>query len=278
MGKSAASKQAVAEYYMSIMGGICTGPVDAITGLYVGEKLAWEGEVTDQGPIQINAPSLFGGNKDGGGVGGIMYYLPGGPMQILPNALAQRMGLTSNTSPGYRGVASVFFIGLDGVPTGSVDTDGGGSSSSGGTVGGDGGGGGGSGGSCPVTWARVLLANANRDGPGDTREAGALRPGADWVWTQHERTMAWGAHPVSRKRLVEEDLWQTADHMPPTSASHLWWIDDEWQRADKVGEEIGETGTVVALTVTDAHTYIVVDDEGGWHLSHNKTTQPIDQV
>lgn len=121
MGKGAAGKQQVNEYYMSIHAGICIGPVDAITALYVGEKLAWTGEVTEEAAIAINAPSLFGGNKDGGGVGGVMYYLPGNRNQVMPNVLAARQGLSSNSSPAYRGVASVYFIGSGGLQSGSVN-------------------------------------------------------------------------------------------------------------------------------------------------------------
>lgn len=125
MGKKAAGKQQVTEFSMSIHMGICHGPVDAITGLFVGEKLAWEGEVTDEAGVYVNAPSLFGGPTDGGGVGGVMYYLPGGRDQVMPEALAQRLGLTSATCPAFRGVASVFFVGTDGAAPGSLDTSGG---------------------------------------------------------------------------------------------------------------------------------------------------------
>ena len=283
MGKSAAQKQQVSEYSMSIHSGVCQG-ADAITGLYVGEKLAWEGEVTTGGLIAVNAPSLFGGSKDGGRVGGIMVWLPGTDTQIMPNELAARQGLTSATSPAYRGIASVYFIGYDGVPTGGVDTGGTGAVppgttvGGGGTVGGDGSGGTGGGGSgCPVAWAPVLLADTDRNGPGETCPAGSLRPDVDWVWTRHEHTGEWGAHPVTRKRLFETDLWQTDnDDVPPTSASHLWWSSGGWVRADALGEEAGETGVVVALTVADAHTYVIVDSGGEWHVSHNKVTDPIE--
>ena len=144
MGKAGSAKQQVNEYYMSIHGGLCVGPVDAITALYVGEKLAWQGEAKDAGPIYINAPSLFGGNKDGGGVGGVMYYLPGGRDQVLPDTLASRQGLTGNTSPAYRGVASVYFVGVDSISAGSVSLGSGGSSGSGSSDSGSSGGGGGS--------------------------------------------------------------------------------------------------------------------------------------
>ena len=280
MGKSASQKQQVSEYYMSIHSGLCVGPIDAITGLYVGEKLAWEGEVTQGGNIAINAPSLFGGNKDGGGVGGIMVYLPGGPNQVLPNELARRQGLTSATSPGYRSVASVYFIGLDSVPAGSIDTSGSGGVVGGGSggTGGDGsgtpGGGGGSVG-CPVSTALVLLANEDRTGPGPCVPAGALRPNMDWVWSRHEHTGRWAAYPVTHKRLLHADIWHVPGR-PLTSGSHLWHCNDEWGwiRSDFIGTATGTNEVVVALTIGGAHTYTLIGDDGVWLVSHNKTSEP----
>lgn len=147
MGKGSA-KQEVTEYYMSIHAGIGAGEFDSLMGLYIGEKLAWSGDVRVETAIPVNASELFGGIKKEGGAGGILYYLPGGRNQVLPEALAKRLGRTSATCPGFRGFASVFFVGQDNF--GSValpgDTGGGGTGDGGGTVGGGGGGGGVSGG------------------------------------------------------------------------------------------------------------------------------------
>lgn len=159
MGKSAA-KQVVDDYSMSIHLGICWGPIDAITGLFVGEKIAWTGFVSAETGVYINSPSLFGGPKSEGGVGGIMYYLPGGQNQVMPDSLARRYGMTAQTSPGYRGVASVFFVGADGVDAGSLNVSAGGDPTV--PIGGDGSsggstGGGGGGGSNGCVWVEAVL-------------------------------------------------------------------------------------------------------------------------
>lgn len=111
MGKGGSAQVEVTDYKMSAHYGLGWGPVDALLGIYVGEKPAWEGEVTEEGAIQINAPDLFGGNKKEGGVVGTAYYLPGGPDQVMPEALAAKLGVTSATCPGFRGTSSIFFYG-----------------------------------------------------------------------------------------------------------------------------------------------------------------------
>jgi hypothetical protein len=136
--------------------------------------------------------------------------------------------------------------------------------------GGDGGGGYGGGG-CPVLTARILLANKDRTGPGVTIAAGDIEAGA-WVWTQHEFTRAWGAHLVTFTRVFESDLVAIAGR-PLTSPSHLWGDGGGWARADVAGEPAG-TGKVVALTVADAHTYVLVSEDGARLLSHNKQPTP----
>lgn len=110
MGKGGGAKQQINEYNVSIHFGVCA-EMDAITGIYVGEKQAWIGDIASEGPISIQNEYLFGGPKKEGGVRGIAYYLPGERTQILPEGLAARRGLTSVTSPAYRGIASVYFVG-----------------------------------------------------------------------------------------------------------------------------------------------------------------------
>lgn len=110
MGKGGSAKQQVNEYNVSIHFGVCA-ELDAITGIYVGEKQAWSGKLTSEGAISVQNEYLFGGPKKEGGVRGIAYYLPGGRTQVLPTGLAGRRGLTSSTSPAYRGLASVYFVG-----------------------------------------------------------------------------------------------------------------------------------------------------------------------
>ena len=140
--------------------------------------------------------------------------------------------------------------------------------------GGDGGGGYGGGG-CPIETARLLLANADRTVPGETIAAGDIAPGM-WVWAQMEAeagTDKFGAYRVTFARTFESDLF-SVDGRPLTSPSHLWFEQDGWSRSDAIGKPAGR-GRVVALTVADAHTYVIVGEDGTWHLSHNKlASQP----
>jgi len=134
--------------------------------------------------------------------------------------------------------------------------------------GGDGGGGGGSG--CPIITSRILLANAERTGPGETIAAGDIEAG-HWVWAQRESeagSSTWGAYLVTFTRVFESDLYQVAGK-PQSSPSHLWWTAEGWARSDVLGTPAGR-GKVVALTVAEAHTYALVGDRGQRMLSHNK--------
>jgi hypothetical protein len=114
-GKSGGSgKMEVTDYYMSVHLGICLGPIDALTGIYIGEKTAWEGEATSEQTITLNIPDLFGGKKKEGGVSGAVHFMQGRPggsgVSMLAN-LAARLGLTSDTCPAYAGLANIFFVG-----------------------------------------------------------------------------------------------------------------------------------------------------------------------
>lgn len=114
MGKSGgAAQQTVNEYNMSIHFGICT-ELDAITGIYVGEKQAWSGNVSTLSTFYVDASNLFGGPKKEGGVRGYVTFLPGKSDQVMPNFLASKRGLTSSTHPAYRGLTSVYFTGNNG--------------------------------------------------------------------------------------------------------------------------------------------------------------------
>ena len=113
MGKArgGGQKQRVADYFLSIHTGICSGPVDAIKRIFIAEKVAWEGNQTVGGTININRPDLFGGPQKEGGVVGNVHYLPGNSDQLLPHTLASRIGGTPSEVPAYRGICSLWFTG-----------------------------------------------------------------------------------------------------------------------------------------------------------------------
>lgn len=114
MGKSKKPKTEVTEYSMSEHFGVCIGPPDALLALTINEKQAWAGEQTDPGTISIDNADLFGGVKKEGGVRGTVHYLPGNADQVLPDALAVKLGRTGGADcPGFRGFLSLFFVGSD---------------------------------------------------------------------------------------------------------------------------------------------------------------------
>lgn len=109
MGKGGKAEIEVTEYRMSLHWGICHGPIDALLGIYVGEKEAWSGNVTSGTAISIDRTDLFGGPKKEGGVSGTAHFFVGNDTQVMPEHLAARLGRTTATCPAYRGIASVFF-------------------------------------------------------------------------------------------------------------------------------------------------------------------------
>lgn len=102
-------KQSVVDYRMSIHFGICTGPVDALLGVWVGEKQALSTNTTAATAFNVTKLELFGGVKKEGGVMGAIHYLPGVASQILSTLLAGKLGRLPLTCPGFRGIASLFF-------------------------------------------------------------------------------------------------------------------------------------------------------------------------
>lgn len=142
-------------------------------------------------------------------------------------------------------------------------TTGGGSS-----PGGGGDGGGGFIGRCVVVTAMILMADADRVGPGEAKPAADVRVG-DWVWTQHELTLVWGAFEVTDVSVSEEDILR-ADGFPDATALHRFGTGaiGGWRTMDAIGEPHGRA-LVWKATVADAHTYV---SDG--ILSHNNKAIP----
>jgi hypothetical protein len=85
--------------------------IDEMRAIIIGEKEAWKGSITDYTELQISKGDLFGGIKKEGGAEGIAAYLPGNASQIMPEYLANKLGLTADTCPAYRGISSLWFSG-----------------------------------------------------------------------------------------------------------------------------------------------------------------------
>lgn len=269
MGKSSKGEMQVTEYYMSMHLGIAL-QLDSLQEIIVGEKLVWQGNLTASGGVNINAPSVFGGVKKEGGVGGTAYYLTGDATQVLPAGLAARLNLTPATCPAYRGLASVWFVGgpvAGGWTPIPGSNDGAGGSGGGWTPPG--------GNTCIAPWTKILMANETGDGPGAHVEVECLRPG-DMVWTRDQDTLEWhAAEIVTICRILNHErlaVGFTDGRRLVVSPSHrLYAHDGLWEHVydlspgDTVwGEPNGvissieplDTGTVFMLTVPGPQTYV----------------------
>lgn len=83
-------------FYMWFLGvhyEYCIGPIDSITRLKYGDKIAWEGNITESSSITIDDKGgLFGGIKKGGGIGGDFDFCFGEPDQPVNDYLAAQLG------------------------------------------------------------------------------------------------------------------------------------------------------------------------------------------
>lgn len=96
--------QTVGYRYFLGMHMVCTmGPVDSCYEIRVGDKTAWNG-IANGGRITINAPNLFGGDSDEGGITGDVDFLLGGPTQGVNDYLQGVLG--DGPIPAFRGVSS----------------------------------------------------------------------------------------------------------------------------------------------------------------------------
>ncbi|RWP29871.1 phage tail protein [Mesorhizobium sp.] len=112
MGGKADSKIEIHEYTMAIHMGICAYSEGLqLVALKYGDKEIWRGSLTEPETLAIEKRDLFGGLKKEGGVKGLAWWLPGKADQVMPETLAKKLGLTSATCPGFRGLASIFFTG-----------------------------------------------------------------------------------------------------------------------------------------------------------------------
>lgn len=91
--------------------GLTYGLIDAYLEHRGGDRTAWSGRQTTSGAIGINAPQLFGGDKDQGGIVGTLYVMMGEESQV-PNAML--VSAFGNQTTAWRGFATVAFDGLYG--------------------------------------------------------------------------------------------------------------------------------------------------------------------
>lgn len=75
-------------YLGSVLFGIGRGPVNCLTHIRVGDKIAWEGGTSGNAVQPIDKPDLFGGEKKEGGIQGLFRCFMGSRNQVLPGASA----------------------------------------------------------------------------------------------------------------------------------------------------------------------------------------------
>lgn len=95
-------------YHVAYHHGLTTGPIDAFLEFRGGDKTAWQGELTASGTITVNAPELWGGETDQGGIVGDMDIMFGEPTQAVNPYLVSTFG---NQVPAWRGFSTVVFKG-----------------------------------------------------------------------------------------------------------------------------------------------------------------------
>lgn len=110
MGGKGGSQVQVVDYRLSVHLGYCWGPIDRINFIRIAEKDV-EFEADGNGSINLSLSDLFGGPKQGGGVDGKVHIFMGGPTQVMPAEYAAKVFRTPTTMPGYRGLASLLFVG-----------------------------------------------------------------------------------------------------------------------------------------------------------------------
>jgi hypothetical protein len=106
MGKS--SKPTIGYWYRVALHHGLTTEIDAFLEMRGGSKTAWQGELTASGTLSINAPNLWGGEKDQGGIVGNLAVMFGEPTQV-PNAYLT--SVFGNQTAAWRGFATVAFEG-----------------------------------------------------------------------------------------------------------------------------------------------------------------------
>jgi len=82
-----AKKQTIGYHYlMTLLLGLCRGPINEIREIMVGGKTALGGNLCSPTPGTINVPNLFGGEEKEGGIQGAYRIYMGQPDQVLDDA------------------------------------------------------------------------------------------------------------------------------------------------------------------------------------------------
>lgn len=114
MGGNSKSKAQVSAYLMSLHVGFCHS-VDKVLEIFVKEKSVVKGNWSTNTTLTIDQKNLFGGEKKEGGLLGGLEIMHGRSDQVMREDLANRLGKTAATAPGFRDILSMFFYGAPGL-------------------------------------------------------------------------------------------------------------------------------------------------------------------
>jgi len=98
-------------YYVSLHLGLCHGPVTSILKVRAGDDTVWTGTSGPSATLTISKPSLWGGDKSGGGLDGTLELLGGESSQT---AHAYLQGHIPDV-PAYRGLQAALWRGYIGT-------------------------------------------------------------------------------------------------------------------------------------------------------------------
>jgi len=94
-------------YFIGLHLGVCSGPVDALLEIRIGDRTAWSGVATASSTISISSPELFGGDEKEGGVVGSIDIMMGDAAQAANAYLTSKQ---TGPQPGYRGMLSLVWL------------------------------------------------------------------------------------------------------------------------------------------------------------------------
>jgi len=94
-------------YRLGMQFAIARGPVDALTGLWIGDDQVWTGSVAHGGTFTLDDDELFGGDEDGdGGFEGTFEFFEGNSTQSASSYLSTFQTQGGDT-PAYRGTCYI---------------------------------------------------------------------------------------------------------------------------------------------------------------------------
>lgn len=95
-------------YMMSLLMGVCRGPIDILRVVRAGDRTAFSSDATGTGTYSINQPDLFGGDKSEGGLVGDLTVMMGDLTQVVSSDIKTSIG---GLQPDFRGVLTLWYKG-----------------------------------------------------------------------------------------------------------------------------------------------------------------------